>query len=105
MIFYCILLRSSKSQLFFKHHGVKYPHLINYNEVEGLDSYFTANLSQIEFQYLIGPVKAHSQSSKGHNQHINSLAFISSRKTLEEIEILKMFFNICNSYFLGGMNA
>jgi len=45
------------------------------------------------------------QSTKGHNQAINSLTFIISRKTLEAIEILKVVCKICHSSFLGGMKG
>ncbi|KNZ51642.1 phenylalanine ammonia-lyase [Puccinia sorghi] len=50
-----------------------------------LDKSCASYFSQL--QYLVGPVKTHFQSAKGHKQPINSLAFISSSTTLEVIEI------------------
>lgn len=59
----------------------------NYH-TKGLDTSCAAYCA--ELQYLAGSVTTHVQSAEGHNQSINSLAFISARKTLEAIEILKM---------------
>ena len=56
--------------------------------LKGVDVGMASYMS--ELAYLANPVSSHVQSAEMHNQAINSLAFISTRYTLQSVELVSL---------------
>ncbi|KAB2570676.1 Phenylalanine/tyrosine ammonia-lyase [Lasiodiplodia theobromae] len=67
---------------------------------KGIDINLAAYMS--ELAYLANPVSSHVQSAEIHNQAVNSLALISSRYTLQSIEVLSQ---MCAAYLYALCQA
>ncbi|KAK2012296.1 phenylalanine ammonia-lyase [Colletotrichum eremochloae] len=63
--------------------------------MKGIDVNMSAYMS--ELAALVHPVSSHVQSAEMHNQGINSLAFLSGRRTMEAIDVLS---HMCAAHLL-----
>ncbi|KAL9583367.1 MAG: hypothetical protein Q9203_005112 [Teloschistes exilis] len=61
--------------------------------MKGVDIGMASYMSELAF--MANPVSSHVQSAEMHNQAVNSLAFISTRYTLQSVELVSL---MCASY-------
>ena len=76
--------------------------------LKGLDINMAAY--QAELGFLSNPVSSHVQSAEMHNQAINSLAFLSTRYTMQAVDVLSLMvasalYGVCQAIDLRVMHA